>query len=138
MSVTPDKLYYSISEVGEATGVKAHVLRYWETQFSMLRPKKNRAGARMYRAKDVDLIREIKHLLYDRGFTIAGARRFLLDQRRAAEGEAAPGGESELAGAAASTKVGPALRQLRRELTALKEMLEAPPGTYRRRRTRDD
>lgn len=138
MSKAPDKLYYSISEVGESTGVKAHVLRYWETQFSMLRPKKNRAGARMYRAKDVDLLREIKHLLYDRGFTIAGARRFLLDQRRSSDAAGSSQDKTEREAPATSTKVGPALRQLRRELTALKEMLEVPPGTYRRRRARDD
>ena len=62
--------------------VKAHVLRYWETQFSMLRPKKNRAGNRMYRPEEVRLLIRIKELLYDRRFTIAGARRTLLDARK--------------------------------------------------------
>jgi len=62
--------------------VKAHVLRYWETQFSMLRPKKNRAGNRMYRPEEVRLLLRIKELLYDRRYTIAGARRTLLDERK--------------------------------------------------------
>ena len=79
-----EKPYRSIREVSEAMEVKAHVLRYWETQFSMLRPRKNRAGVRMYRPKDLELLREIRHLLYDRGFTIAGARRKLLAERKGA------------------------------------------------------
>src|SRR5689334_21255515 len=65
--------------------VKAHVLRYWETQFSMLRPKKNRAGNRMYRPEEVRLLLRIKELLYDRRYTIAGARRTLLDERKQEE-----------------------------------------------------
>ena len=81
---SPDegKLYRSISEVSEMLDVKAHVLRYWETQFSMLRPKKNRAGNRMYRPEEVRLLLRIKELLYDRRYTIAGARRTLLDERK--------------------------------------------------------
>src|SRR5262245_25538295 len=79
----PDsKLYRSISEVSDMLRVKAHVLRYWETQFSMLRPKKNRAGNRMYRPEEVRLLLRIKELLYDRRCTIAGARRTLLDERK--------------------------------------------------------
>jgi len=76
------KLYRPISVVAEVVGVKPHVLRYWETQFSMLRPKKNRAGNRMYRPDEVKLLFRIKDLLYDRRFTIAGAKRHLLDQRK--------------------------------------------------------
>ena len=76
------KLYRSISEVSDMLRVKAHVLRYWETQFSMLRPKKNRAGNRMYRPEEVRLLIRIKELLYDRRYTIAGARRTLLDERK--------------------------------------------------------
>lgn len=79
----PDtKLYRSISEVSDMLGVKSHVLRYWETQFSMLRPKKNRAGNRMYRPDEVKLLIRIKELLYERRYTIAGARRTLLDERK--------------------------------------------------------
>ena len=71
------KLYYSISEVSEVTGLKQYVLRYWETEFPQLKPAKNRAGNRNYRSSDIDLIMEIKTLLYDRKFTIKGAKQFL-------------------------------------------------------------
>jgi len=82
VSEAREKLYYSISEVSDAADVKPHVLRYWETQFKMLRPRKNRAGNRMYRPRDLNLVLTIKELLYDAGYTIAGARRRLLDARR--------------------------------------------------------
>lgn len=78
----PAKRYFTIGEVSELCGVKPHVLRYWETQFSMLRPKKNRAGNRMYRPEEVKLLLRIKELLYARRFTIAGAKRRLLDERK--------------------------------------------------------
>jgi DNA-binding transcriptional MerR regulator len=81
------KLYYSISEVAELVNVKPHVLRYWETQFKMLRPRKNRAGNRSYREREVQLALRIKRLLYDEGFTIAGARRKLLDERRSGQSQ---------------------------------------------------
>ncbi len=71
------KLYYSISEVSTLTGLKQHVLRYWEDEFPDLKPKKNRAGNRAYRIKDIKLIFLIKHLLYDERFTIEGAREKL-------------------------------------------------------------
>jgi DNA-binding transcriptional MerR regulator len=77
------KLYYTISEASAIAKVKPHVLRYWETQFKMLRPKKNKAGNRMYRKRDLKLIQLIKELLYEKGYTIAGARRKLLDDRAA-------------------------------------------------------
>ena len=72
------KLYYSIGEVSELTGLKAYVLRYWETEFSSLKPPKNRAGNRTYRQKDIDVILEIKDLLYNKKFTIDGARNSIL------------------------------------------------------------
>ena len=71
------KMYYSISEVSEMTGVKAHVLRYWETEFPTLRPKKNRAGNRNYRPRDIKAILVIRDLLYKEKFTISGARKKL-------------------------------------------------------------
>jgi DNA-binding transcriptional MerR regulator len=80
-SLPQGKLYYSISEVSDLVGVKAHVLRYWETQFKMLRPRKGRGGARMYRKRDVEILFDIKQLLYDQRFTIEGAKRKLLDDR---------------------------------------------------------
>ena len=69
------KLYYSISEVSEITRLKKYVLRYWETEFTQLKPPKNRAGNRTYRQKDIDVIHKIKELLYKKKFTIEGARK---------------------------------------------------------------
>ena len=71
------KLYYAIGEVSELTKLKAYVLRYWETEFSQLRPPKNRAGNRTYRQRDIDIILKIKDLLYNQKFTIDGARKIL-------------------------------------------------------------
>ena len=79
------KLYYSISEVSEITELKQYVLRYWETEFSQLKPSKNQAGNRIYQSHDIDLILDIKSLLYDRKFTIKGAKQHLkqpLDQTK--------------------------------------------------------
>lgn len=86
----PKKLYYSISEVAGITGVKAHVLRYWETEFPTLRPKKTRAGSRRYRQADIDAVLAIKELLYDKGFKIAGARKALRQEKAAEAAPAAP------------------------------------------------
>ena len=79
------KAYYSIGEVCDLTGLKAHVLRYWETQFELLHPTKNRAGNRVFRPKEIELILLVKHLLYDQKFTIDGARQRLLDIRKGGE-----------------------------------------------------
>lgn len=75
-----DKLYYSIGEVKEITGIESHVLRYWETEFPSFRPRKGRSGQRTYTRKDIDLIFEIKRLLYDEKFTIKGAKLKLKNQ----------------------------------------------------------
>lgn len=71
------KVYYSITEIAELTKVKAHVLRYWESEFPALAPRKNRAGNRVYRGRDIKLIFLIKNLLYEEGYTIAGAKKKL-------------------------------------------------------------
>ena len=71
------KLYYSIGEVSRLTDLKAYVLRYWESEFSALKPPKNRAGNRTYRQKDIDTILKIKDLLYIKKYTISGAREAL-------------------------------------------------------------
>ncbi len=73
------KLYYSISEVCTMTGLEQHVLRYWESEFPQLRPKKNRSGNRAYRAKEIKIIRYIKYLLYEEMFTIPGAKKKMAD-----------------------------------------------------------
>jgi len=74
------KLYYSIGEVSEMTDLKSYVLRYWETEFSQLKPPKNRAGNRTYRQKDIEVILNIKDLLYKKKFTIDGARVVLQEK----------------------------------------------------------
>jgi DNA-binding transcriptional MerR regulator len=79
----PDKLYFKIGEVGDLLGVEPYVLRYWETEFTMLSPKKSGTGHRLYRRKDVELLLRIKHLLYDKKFTIEGARQSLQSESRA-------------------------------------------------------
>ncbi len=79
MSSSSGKLYYSISEVCDLTGLKPHVLRYWETAFPMLTPSKNKAGNRVYDAEDLDVVRAIKRLLYEERFTVEGARAKLRD-----------------------------------------------------------
>ncbi len=79
------KAYYSIGEVCDLTGLKSHVLRYWETQFDVLSPTKNSAGNRVYRPKEIELILLVKHLLYEEKYTIEGARRRLQEMRSSGE-----------------------------------------------------
>ncbi|MBN2187917.1 MAG: MerR family transcriptional regulator [Chitinispirillaceae bacterium] len=79
--ITAGKIYYSISEVCGQIGVEPHVLRYWESEFPQLRPKKNRAGNRAYRDKDIEIVKTIRHLLYEDGFTIPGAKKKLAASR---------------------------------------------------------
>ena len=79
-SQIPDKLYFKIGEVAKFTGIKTHVLRYWETEFNAIRPNKSRSNQRLYRKQDVELILRLKDLLYNQGFTIAGARKKLREK----------------------------------------------------------
>ena len=74
----PDKMFYKIREVSQMTGLEAYVLRYWETEFPVLRPRKSKGGQRVYERKDIDTILKIKQMLYEEGFTIDGARKRLL------------------------------------------------------------
>lgn len=124
-SIPAGRLYYSISEVSEMIGVKPHVLRYWETQFKMLRPKKGRGGARMYRKRDVEILFEVKQLLYENRFTIAGARRKLLDDRQARE-------QMELT--FARTDREEMLRSLRKDMEALLAIVQTSNGSKARAR----
>jgi DNA-binding transcriptional MerR regulator len=78
----PDKLFFRIGEVSQLVGVEPYVLRYWESEFPGLSPKKSNTGQRMFRRKDVELLLSIKHLLYDQKFTIEGARKALLEKAR--------------------------------------------------------
>ena len=83
MKELPSKLYYSISEIADYTGIKAHVLRYWESEFPTLKPRKTRTGARRYRQPDIDEILAIKTLLYDEGYKIAGAIKMRRQAKKA-------------------------------------------------------
>ncbi|MCX5799874.1 MAG: MerR family transcriptional regulator [Candidatus Eisenbacteria bacterium] len=105
------RTYHSISEVSAIAGVEAHVLRYWETQFKMLKPKKNRAGNRMYRTKDIALVMSIKKMLYEQGFTISGARKKLLEDRSTSSGPSKSAAEKE-----GATQF---LREVRKELEGI-------------------
>ena len=78
----PEKLFFKIGEVCELAGVQAHVLRYWESEFPMLAPQKNRAGQRVYRKRDVEMALKIKELLYEDQYTIAGAKKRLTNELR--------------------------------------------------------
>jgi len=80
MEFVPNKLYYKIREVCEIVGVEAHVLRFWEAEFPALSPPKSKSGQRTYRPKDIELLLRIRKLLYEEGFTIAGARKRLSDR----------------------------------------------------------
>jgi len=85
MSAEPVQEFFSIGEVCELTGLKPHVLRYWESQFRFLSPAKNRSGNRVYQRREIELITLVKHLLYTEKFTIDGARQKVDDHRRKGE-----------------------------------------------------
>lgn len=80
--VDPVQEFFSIGEVCELTGLKPHVLRYWESQFKFLSPAKNRSGNRVYQRREIDLILFVKHLLYDEKYTIEGARQKVDEHRK--------------------------------------------------------
>ncbi len=81
------KLYYTIGEVSKMTGLEAHVLRFWETEFAELRPRKNRAGHRAYMEKDIRIVERIQYLLKERGLTIKGAQQALSAEESGTGGE---------------------------------------------------
>jgi len=111
----PDKLYFKIGEVARLVGVKPYVLRYWETEFSIVRPGKTRSKHRLYRRKDVETLLEIRRLLYAERYTIEGAKRRLRDSGR--PGQEAPEKVSrELL-----------LARVREEIAALQRMLDVDP-----------
>lgn len=114
----PDKLYFRIGEASRLLGLPHHVLRYWETEFPLLAPRKSAGGHRLYRRKDLELLLMIKHLLYERKFTIAGARQWLIEHTRKRRRADSPQ-QGELFGDAATS-----LRQIRQELAALLDMLK--------------
>lgn len=115
----PERLYYSISEVAEMIDIKPYVLRFWEKEFPSLKPKKNRAGNRTYQKKDIELLRRIKSLLYQEGYTILGARQKLKKDRPHAgdvtteRPVSAPLGDDE------ATQIRQELGEIRREVEEL-------------------
>jgi DNA-binding transcriptional MerR regulator len=115
----PDKLYFRISEVSQLTGVKPYVLRYWESEFTRLSPKKSGTGQRLYRRKDVELILEVKHLLYEKRFTIEGARRLLGQRTRRSE----PKPERVAAVQSPLFETPSGLQAVRRQIAEIIEML---------------
>ena len=78
----PDKLYFRIGEVSSLVGVEPYVLRYWETEFEALSPKKSGTGHRLYKRKEVELLLKIRHLLYEKRYTIEGARQFMQSESK--------------------------------------------------------
>ena len=110
-----EKLYYRIGEVEEITAVPAYVLRYWESEFKLLRPKKNPAGQRLYRPRDVELVQRIKSLLYDERLTLEGAKKRLLAESRKAT--------QQLDLGLRETTYADTLRRIRERLTALRARL---------------
>ncbi|MBI4241222.1 MAG: MerR family transcriptional regulator [Candidatus Rokubacteria bacterium] len=118
----PDKLYYRIGEVETLTGVPAYVLRYWESEFKLLRPKKNLAGQRLYRKRDVELVARIKTLRYEERLTLEGAKKRLAAEARRKSAPPEPD--------AREGRYGAALRRLRTQLLALRSLLarDRAPG----------
>ncbi|MBW2056004.1 MAG: MerR family transcriptional regulator [Deltaproteobacteria bacterium] len=111
-----DKIYYRIGEVGRITGVKPHVLRYWESEFKEIRPLKSRSLQRLYRKRDLELILEIRRLLYDEGYTIAGAKPKIRELARSGGRQNKPGIDRE--------KLQEFFVDLKAELEGIRQILE--------------
>jgi DNA-binding transcriptional MerR regulator len=112
----PDKLYFKIGEVKNITGVEPHVLRYWESEFKIIRPQRASSKQRLYRRVDVENILTIKKLLYEDGYTVPGARKFLTTKKDGKKSKTRP----KISGAKTRT----ILAELKNDLEQLKEMLE--------------
>ncbi len=123
----PAKRYFTIGEVSELCGVKPHVLRYWEQEFTQLKPVKRRGNRRYYQHHEVLLIRRIRELLYEEGFTISGARN-RLDNARVGNGDAALAVEEKVEAPLRNARPTPAggvdLTAIKRELRALLDQLQ--------------
>ncbi|MCL5744298.1 MAG: MerR family transcriptional regulator [Acidobacteria bacterium] len=115
----PDKMYFRIGEVSRLVGVAPYVLRFWETEFPAISPKQSGRGHRLYRRKDVELFLEIKHLLYEKRFTIEGARKSLkLKVKQPARKTVKPARQAELFDSSS-----PALEEIRKELVDILRLL---------------
>ncbi len=120
MTNIPDKLYFKIGEVARITRVKPYVLRYWESEFKIISPKKSLAKQRVYTRKDVDLILEIKNLLYKEKFTLDGAKRKV----RASRPESGKSGQLALPFTEEAYRK--TIRDIKKELCSIREMLVGP------------
>lgn len=120
MAPRQSDMRYSIEEVSDLAGLKAHVLRYWETEFPHLKPERTKANQRLYRQKDLDLILHIKKLVYERGFTLQGARKQLDDDLK----EARQSGQLALALDLGSAELTGVLMKARRQARSLLEFLD--------------
>ena len=126
----PDKLYFRIGEVARLAGIKPYVLRFWETEFPALGPKKSGKGHRLFRRKDVELVLEIKRLLYEKRYTIEGARKFLESPARPAPARSAAKHarpaktQGQLFDNRSPTDLSPLLAMLQHELRAIADMLK--------------
>jgi DNA-binding transcriptional MerR regulator len=117
----PNKLYFKIGEVSEITGVKPYVLRYWETEFNIVKPSKTRTNQRLYRRKEVELILEIKRLLYDEKFTIAGAKKVLVERSR----KRAETGRQQLAMNFNREEFSEILQKIKKDILEIKKAVES-------------
>lgn len=124
MQEIPDKLYFRIGDVARLAGIKPYVLRFWETEFPSLGPKKSGTGHRLYRRKDVEMVFEIKRLLYEKRFTIEGARKFLETRGKPEPGRSAAKSKRKKAqGDLFGVDPSPVLEKVRTELRAIADML---------------
>ncbi len=122
-----NKLFYSIGEVCELLGLEAHVLRYWESEFRLLKPSKNRSGKRAYKEKDIRILRLIKYLVYDEGYTIEGADRKLKKMLR----PKTSGSQTEISFDPPSSI--DVLREISQELVDIRALLDYPPAEEEKR-----
>lgn len=122
----PNKLYFRIGEVARLAGIKPYVLRFWETEFPGLGPKKSGTGHRLYRRKDVELVLEIKRLLYEKRYTIEGARKFLGSQPKAAARPATANAKSQ---GELFDHRSEFLSEVRRELAEIVHLLDSPENS---------
>lgn len=120
----PDKLYFRIGEVSRLAGIKPYVLRFWETEFPALMPKKSGTGHRLYRRKDVEAVLKIKRLLYDKRFTIEGARKFLEGRAKPAPPPAPSKAARQQAVLFPDAAPAGAIEEIRRQLRAILDLLQ--------------
>lgn len=125
--IIPDKLFFKIGEVAEITRTKPHVLRYWESEFKVLKPVKNTSGQRVYRRKDVEMVLEIKRLLYDEQYTIAGAKKKLSSRRGSRKTAEPPREEGAAAPHTERTRLMRLLDEIEGDLRSILTLLGRPP-----------